>query len=280
MELPWRLFAGIIIVWLLAGFVPLLVEGELHAAADFANTFGFVNALFAALAFGGVIWAIRLQTKELELQRHEVEETRDELRRSADAQHQMQQMHFLSALLVARNNVAQGYAAAAARESGPLQSSQIAHRQLLAELEWLLERVDRHESNPFSLPTPSIIIAHQVALLVKRAYPVLQSALNHRATNHARSILLDMNQSLRELRRLLVADQVEACELSVMLDRCIPRAETVSNCCEFDEVAEICHSAFNDVSSHVASSLGVLLPTLAPRSDRPAMDGRPGMATS
>jgi hypothetical protein len=84
--MPWRLFAGIIVLWVLAGLVPFGVGGDLHDAAEFANSFGFVNALFAALAFGGVIWAIRLQTKELELQRHEVEETRDELRRSADAQ--------------------------------------------------------------------------------------------------------------------------------------------------------------------------------------------------
>src|SRR5687767_10761253 len=118
MELPWRLFGGILILWILIGIVPFLIWGDLHSAADFASAFGFVNALFAALAFGGVIWAIRLQTKELELQRLEIEGTRDELRRSADAQQQSQQMHFLTALLLARNNVTQGYAAAASHESG------------------------------------------------------------------------------------------------------------------------------------------------------------------
>src|SRR5688500_12414399 len=96
-ELPWRLFAGIVVLWLVVGILPFELFGSLSAASDFANTFGFVNALFAALAFGGVIWAIRLQTKELELQREEIEETRGELSRAADAQHQSQQMHFLSA---------------------------------------------------------------------------------------------------------------------------------------------------------------------------------------
>src|SRR5687768_12086260 len=162
MELPWRLFAAIVGLWFLVGIVPFLLWRDVHAAAEFANAFGFVNALFAALAFGGVIWAIRLQTKELELQRQEIEETRDELRRSADAQHQSQQMHFLSALLAARNNVAQGYAAAAERETGPLRPSQVGHRQHLAELEWLLHLVDRHESNPFAVPPPATIVAHQI----------------------------------------------------------------------------------------------------------------------
>lgn len=262
MEMPWRLFAGIILVWMLAGLVPFLIGGDLHDAAEFANSFGFVNALFAALAFGGVIWAIRLQTKELELQRHEVEETRDELRRAADAQHQSQQMHFLSALLLARNNVAQGYAAAAARESGPLQSNQIAHRQHLAELEWLLSTIDRHEANPFALPSPEVLIAHQVALLLRRTHPVLQSALGNRASNHARSILLEMNQSLRDLRRLLVDDATKPYELTDHLTKCIHYAESVNTCSEFDEIAERCSCVFNDLSRQVQAILAVTLPPL------------------
>ena len=48
--------------------------------AEFGEMFGVVNALFAGLAFAGVIIAIHLQRKELELQRVELEETRNELR--------------------------------------------------------------------------------------------------------------------------------------------------------------------------------------------------------
>jgi hypothetical protein len=54
-ELPWRLFGCIVALWVLVGVVPMLLWRDLNSAADFANTFGFVNALFAALAFGGVI---------------------------------------------------------------------------------------------------------------------------------------------------------------------------------------------------------------------------------
>jgi hypothetical protein len=52
----------------------------------FGDMFGAVNALFSGLAFAGVIYAIYLQTKELKLQRIELEQTRKELERSASAQ--------------------------------------------------------------------------------------------------------------------------------------------------------------------------------------------------
>jgi len=263
MQLPWRLFACIIVLWLAVGFVPVVLWGDVHAAAEFANTFGFVNALFAALAFGGVIWAIRLQTKELELQRQEIEETRDELRRSADAQHQSQQMHFLSALLAARNNVAQGYAAAAERETGPLRPSQIGHRQHLAELEWLLHLVDGHESNPFPIPPLSTLVAHQASLLLRRSHPLLQSALKNRAANHARGILLDLNQSLRELARLLADDESRRGEFHQVLARCIERAESVSTAGDFDEIAEACEHVYKELNGQIARELGVSLPKLA-----------------
>jgi hypothetical protein len=249
MELPWRLFGGIIVLWLLVGVVPFLFLRDLHDAAEFASAFGFVNALFAALAFGGVIWAIRLQTKELELQRLEIEETRDELRRAADAQHQSQQMHFLSALLSARNNVTEGYAAAAARESGSLRPSQLAHRRHLAELEWLLSHVDRHASNPFGLPPASVIVTDQVRLLLERSRPLLASALANRAANHVRSLLLDLNQSLRELRWVL-GDEPNS-ELARVLDHCIAKAEAVSSASEFDEIAAICENVTGELCLHV-----------------------------
>lgn len=261
MELPWRLFACIVLLWLIVGLAPSLVSGDVHEASEFANTFGFVNALFAALAFGGVIWAIRLQTKELELQRLEVEETRDELRRSADAQQQSQEMHFLAALLAARNNVAQGYAAAAERETGPLRASHLAHRQHLAELEWLLQVVDRHPGNPFTLPSPTVLAAHQVAALLRRSHPILQSALRNRATNHARSVLLDMNSALREFRSLL-AEDIQQDEFAGVLARAIQQAETVSTAADFDEVQQTCQSVFDDLSVKTSAMLQICLPRL------------------
>jgi hypothetical protein len=261
MELPWRLFAGILVLWLLFGVVPFLIWGDLHAAAEFANAFGFVNALFAALAFGGVIWAIRLQTKELELQRLEIEETRDELRRSADAQTLSQQMHFLSALLAARNNVAQGYAVAADRETGSLRPNQAAHRQHLAELEWLLRQVDCHSGNPFALPERNVLVAHQVGMLLTRAHRPLQLALANRAANHTRSLLLDFIEPLRELRRLLSCEP--ASDLSRLLDGSVAQAETAITMSEFGDIAPLCREVFNQLGSQVSSQLNTELPLLS-----------------
>ncbi|MYB66895.1 MAG: hypothetical protein F4X75_00150 [Gemmatimonadetes bacterium] len=53
---------------------------DIGARGQFGDTFGAVNALFAGLAFAGIIFAIILQKKELELQRQELKETRDEIR--------------------------------------------------------------------------------------------------------------------------------------------------------------------------------------------------------
>lgn len=212
-----------------------------------------------AVITASVIWAIRLQTKELELQRLKIEETRDELKRSADAQTLSQQMHFLSALLSARNNVAQGYAVAAARESGSLQLSQMAHRQHLAELEWLLHQVDRHGENPFALPPIRVLVAHQAGMLLARAHPVLQSALSNRAANHARSLLLDLNHALRELRRLLSGEA--ASDFSKLIDESLTQAETVAAANEFSEIATVCRQVFNQLSGQVARELGTDLPT-------------------
>lgn len=44
---------------------------------SFGDKFGAVNSLFSGLAFAGVIFTILLQRRELEIQRNEVEETRD-----------------------------------------------------------------------------------------------------------------------------------------------------------------------------------------------------------
>jgi hypothetical protein len=202
--------------------------------------------------------AIRLQTKELELQRLEIEETRDELRRSADAQHQSQQMHFLAALLAARNNVAQGYAAAAARETGPLRPSHAAHQQHLAELEWLLHQIDRHEANPFGLPAKESLVAHQLSLLVDRTQPVLKSALANRASNHVRSLLLDFNQSLRELRRLLAVGVDSKSSLTAALDKTIVGIESVNAAANFDEIAQICQQSLDTLRRQLSISSGGL----------------------
>ncbi|MCH8045529.1 MAG: putative phage abortive infection protein [Planctomycetes bacterium] len=55
------------------------------SAGEFGDTFGAANALFSGMAFLGIIVAIFLQKRELELQRQELELTRGELARQSKA---------------------------------------------------------------------------------------------------------------------------------------------------------------------------------------------------
>jgi hypothetical protein len=76
----------VVIIQCVAGYIIYLTFDTWNNRADFGEMFGAVNTLFSGLAFAGVIYAIFLQRRELELQRNELEMTRAELRRSAEAQ--------------------------------------------------------------------------------------------------------------------------------------------------------------------------------------------------
>ncbi len=84
------------ILWCLLFFISLLVMGILWRympftwlpcffsdpdikTAQFGDRFEAINALFAGLAFAGVIFAIILQWRELGLQRQELKDTRTEI---------------------------------------------------------------------------------------------------------------------------------------------------------------------------------------------------------
>jgi uncharacterized membrane protein YciS (DUF1049 family) len=82
--LPW-LIVAISVGWVGAVlvFYKLLTDGK------YDESFNGANSLFSALAFGGVITAIFLQRKELELQRWELKDTRAVLQK----QHQQLAAH-------------------------------------------------------------------------------------------------------------------------------------------------------------------------------------------
>lgn len=73
---------AVVALWVLCG----IILYRFPERGTFGDMFGAVNALFSGLAFAGVIYAIYLQRKELELQREELRSTRLELARSAVAQ--------------------------------------------------------------------------------------------------------------------------------------------------------------------------------------------------
>src|SRR3989344_7339861 len=59
---------------------------EIGSGGEFGDLFGGLNTFFSGLAFGGIVYAILLQRKDLELQREELKLTREELKRTAEAQ--------------------------------------------------------------------------------------------------------------------------------------------------------------------------------------------------
>lgn len=77
---PWLLlFPGVIIFWGLFWALSSWMYPEIECRGQFGDSFGAANALFAGLAFAGVIYAIILQKKELGLQRDELGLQRREL---------------------------------------------------------------------------------------------------------------------------------------------------------------------------------------------------------
>ncbi len=77
---PLAIFLGVVLLWTLTIIVLPICFPDIVKRGQFGDSFGFINALFAGLAFAGVIWAIMLQKKELALQRKELKETREEIR--------------------------------------------------------------------------------------------------------------------------------------------------------------------------------------------------------
>ena len=83
-KVSWRpllaIFLGVVLFWTLTVIVLPVYFPTIETRGQFGDSFGAINALFAGLAFAGVIWAIMLQQKELALQRKELKETREEIR--------------------------------------------------------------------------------------------------------------------------------------------------------------------------------------------------------
>ena len=90
-QLPFIILAiGIIALWAGSPFVLRHLIPDYGDRALFGDQFGAVSALFNALAFLGLIFTIYQQHIELSLQRQELADTRIELRKAAEAQHQSQ----------------------------------------------------------------------------------------------------------------------------------------------------------------------------------------------
>ena len=81
------LLVGVLCAWLIFGTFPYWGLGfPFESAGTFGDTFGFVNTLFTGLAMGMMVIAIMLQTRELHLQREEIDESQKIWRQTTEAQ--------------------------------------------------------------------------------------------------------------------------------------------------------------------------------------------------
>jgi len=71
----------VVVMWVISWVLIVIYIKEWNQRGNFGDMFGAVNALFAGLAFAGIIITVYLQTKELALQRKELEYTRDEIKK-------------------------------------------------------------------------------------------------------------------------------------------------------------------------------------------------------
>ena len=77
-------FLGVSALFIILTVFVLCFWDTLEHSGLFGDTFGSINAFFSALAFAGVIIAIFMQRKELELQREELEQTRTEFKKQTE----------------------------------------------------------------------------------------------------------------------------------------------------------------------------------------------------
>lgn len=107
---PLILLLILTIVLLIISFlVTYYIFEKWEERGSFGDSFGMINALFSGLAFGGIIYTILLQRKELELQRNELSETRKELKRSADAQENSEKALLEQIKTMKRTAILNGY---------------------------------------------------------------------------------------------------------------------------------------------------------------------------
>lgn len=83
-DISWRPLAALlgaaIVLWLIYWAAMFFFQSDSAVRGQFGDMFGAVNALFSAFAFAGLIYAILLQRKDLQLQLRELRDTREELR--------------------------------------------------------------------------------------------------------------------------------------------------------------------------------------------------------
>ncbi len=84
-KLPILLGFAIVGLWLISGIIIIVSVGKWDHRGQLGDLFGAVNALFSGLAFGGIIYTIFLQQKEMKTQSEEFKAQGVEFKKQSDA---------------------------------------------------------------------------------------------------------------------------------------------------------------------------------------------------
>ncbi|MNF32661.1 hypothetical protein D3C76_693540 [compost metagenome] len=98
----WIMFFVIILLQFMSSIAIIYALPNWDERNSFGGMYGAINTLFSGLAFCGVIYAIILQGKELELQREELKLTRSELAKAADAQKELTETQMYASIITAQ----------------------------------------------------------------------------------------------------------------------------------------------------------------------------------
>lgn len=221
------LFA-VIGLWFYLGHLPTRTRASFEAAGQFGDSFGYVNSLFSGLALAGVIIAILLQTKELNLQRFELEQTTDALKQSAAAHQEAQDSLKLQTFLNTCNLLMEVWSKDIDSHSVPAKEYSRAHR---GELQLVVQHV---LTELLAGKAPGVIEFDMVKALtteIRAQARAARAALMHAPNDHithgvVKPIALDLRSRLRTIRK--TAKPIPNCGLIVLyLDQEIARVDVI-----------------------------------------------------
>ncbi len=200
------------------GILPHLVWGKAAMPGWIGENHELVNVVFSALAFAGVIYTVLLQSDELRLQRQELEETRTELKRSADAQQKSEQTLLLTAFLSAQNSLfLANEQQIAAEEKDWFRPSSIERTRILVLLKTMTDML--HERIPQDLAlTPRKAVRHCLRCYSADLEAFLSLLQAENSFDAMRCTLLEQTARLSRFLDMLPQDDDERLQLKSLID--------------------------------------------------------------
>jgi len=143
------LILGILILWVVSGFVTSYFLQDWGDRGTFGDMFGAVSSLFSGLAFAAIIHANILQKKDLDAQRADLKRTvRAQLQSERDLAEQVDQMK-ISSKLNALNTIISYYSHQIADPSNSEESDKRFKEKRIEAIKEIDELIDRVSDEEF-----------------------------------------------------------------------------------------------------------------------------------